>query len=98
VGLDDRTVLIVDEASVASTLDLDRLTTAAAEHAAKVVFVGDPAQIGVVNGPGGMLAALVHTGHASTLDRIHRFTHTWERQASFGLRTGDRTVLAPLLQ
>ncbi len=92
VGLDDRTVLIVDEASVASTLDLDRLTTAAAEHAAKVVLVGDPAQIGVVNGPGGMLAALVHTGHASTLDRIHRFTHTWE-QASLGLRTGDRTVL-----
>jgi len=93
VGLDDRTVLIVDEASMASTLDLDRLTTAAAEHAAKVVLVGDPAQIGVVNGPGGMLAALVHTGHASTLDRIHRFTHTWERQASLGLRTGDRTVL-----
>lgn len=73
-GLDDRTVLIVDEASMASTLDLDRLTTAAAEHAAKVVLVGDPAQIGVVNGPGGMLAALVHTGHASSLDRIHRFT------------------------
>jgi len=93
-GLDDRTVLIVDEASMASTLDLDRLTTAAAEHAAKVVLVGDPAQIGVVNGPGGMLAALVHTGHASSLDRIHRFTQAWEREASLGLRTGDRTVLA----
>jgi len=93
-GLDDRPVLIVDEASMASTLDLDRLTTAAAEHAAKVVLVGDPAQIGVVNGPGGMLAALVHTGHASSLDRIHRFTQAWEREASLGLRTGDRTVLA----
>lgn len=79
---------------MASTLDLDRLTTTAAEHAAKVVLVGDPAQICVVNGPGGMLAALVHVGHASTLDRIHRFTHTWERTASLGLRTGDRTVLA----
>ena len=93
-GLHDRTVLILDEASMASTLDLDRLIAAAAEHAAKVVLVGDPAQIGVVNGPGGMLAALVHVGHASSLDRIHRFTHTWERQASLGLRTGDRTVLA----
>jgi len=93
-GLDDRTVLILDEASMASTLDLDQLVTAAAAHAAKVVLVGDPAQIGVVNGPGGMLAALVHTGHASSLDRIHRFTHPWERQASLGLRTGDQTVLA----
>ncbi len=39
-GLDNRTVLIIDEASMASTLDLDRLTIAAAEHAAKVVLVG----------------------------------------------------------
>jgi len=91
--LDDRTVLIVDEASMASTLDLDRLITLAAEKAAKVVLVGDPAQIGVINGPGGMLAALVHTGHASTLDHIHRFTHAWERTATLALRTGDRAVL-----
>jgi conjugative relaxase-like TrwC/TraI family protein len=92
-GLDNRTVLIVDEASMASTLDLDRLVTLAAEKAAKVVLVGDPAQIGVVNGPGGMLAALVHTGHGSTLERIHRFTHDWERQATLALRTGDRAAL-----
>jgi len=92
-GLDDRTVLIVDEASMASTLDLDRLVTLAAEKGAKVVLVGDPAQIGVINGPGGMLAALVHTGHASNLDRIHRFTHDWERTATLALRTGDRDVL-----
>lgn len=89
-GLDDRTV---DEASMASTLDLDRLVTLAAEKGAKVVLVGDPAQIGVINGPGGMLAALVHTGHASTLDRIHRFTSDWERTATLALRTGDRGVL-----
>lgn len=76
-ALDDQTVLIVDEASMASTLDVDRLITLAAEKAAKVLLVGDPAQIGVINGPGGMLAALVHTGHASTLDHIHRFTHAW---------------------
>ena len=78
---------------MASTLDLDRLITLAAEKAAKVVLVGDQAQIGVVNGPGGMLAALVHAGHASRLDRIHRFTLDWERQATLALRTGDRNVL-----
>jgi len=92
-GLDGRTVLIVDEASMASTLDLDRLVTLAAQHASKVVLVGDPAQIGVVNGPGGMLAALTSSGHASTLEEIHRFTQPWERQASLALRTGDPAVL-----
>jgi ATP-dependent exoDNAse (exonuclease V) alpha subunit len=52
--LDERTVVIVDEASMGSTLDLEQLTTAAARAATKVVLVGDPAQIGVVNGPRGM--------------------------------------------
>ena len=55
--LDDRTVLIRDEASMASTLDLDTLTRLAAQAASKVVLVGDPSQIGVINGPGGRLAS-----------------------------------------
>jgi len=92
-GLDERTVLIVDEASMASTLDLDRLVTLAAQHASKVVLVGDPAQIGVINGPGGMLAALAEGGQASTLAEIHRFTQPWERVASLALRAGDPAVL-----
>ena len=91
--LDDRTVLVVDEASMASTLDLDRLTSLAARAAAKVVLVGDPGQIGVINGPGGMLAALAHAGHAIELETIHRFTHTWERDASLHLRAGDPAAL-----
>lgn len=91
--LDDRTVLVVDEASMASTLDLDRLTSLAARAAAKVVLVGDPGQIGVINGPGGMLAALAHAGHAIELDQIHRFTHRWERDASLHLRQGNPAVL-----
>lgn len=91
--LDDRTVLVVDEASMASTLDLDRLTSLAARAASKVVLVGDPGQIGVINGPGGMLAALAHAGHAVELAQIHRFTHAWERDASLQLRQGNPAVL-----
>ena len=89
--LDDRTVLIVDEASMASTLDLDRLTAAAGRTATKVVLVGDPGQIGVINGPGGMLAALAHAGHGTEL--IHRFHDQWEREASLALGKGDPAVL-----
>ena len=92
-ALDGRTVVIVDEASMASTLDLDPLITAAAKAGAKVVLVGDPAQIGVVNGPGGMLAALAHAGHGVELDKIHRFSEPWERQASLALRHGKAEAL-----
>ncbi len=72
--LDHRTVVIVDEASEASTLDLDPLVTAAGRAGAEVVLVGDPAQIGVVNGPGGMLAAPASAGHGVDLVEIHRFS------------------------
>ena len=97
-ALDDQTVLIIDEASMASTLDLDRLTAAAGKAAAKVVLVGDPGQIGVINGPGGMLAALAHAGHALELEQIHRFTNDWERAASLQLRAGNPTVLPQYLE
>ena len=96
-ALDDRTVLIVDEASMASTLDLDRLTALAGKAAAKVVLVGDPGQIGVINGPGGMLAALAHAGHAIELEQIHRFSNDWERHASLQLRAGSPQVLTQYL-
>jgi hypothetical protein len=91
--LDHRTVVILDEASMANTLHLDTLITAAARKAAKVVLVGDPAQIGVVNGPGGMLAALARHGHGVELTGVHRFDEDWERQASLVLRSGNPDVL-----
>ena len=93
-ALDGRTVVIVDEASMASTLDLDPLITAAGRVGAKVVLVGDPAQIGVVNGPGGMLAALAHAGHGVELAEIHRFSQPWEREASLALRHGKAEAFA----
>ncbi|WP_028985088.1 MobF family relaxase [Sporichthya polymorpha] len=89
VVLDARSVVIVDEASMANTHALDTLITAAARAGAKVVLVGDPAQIGVVNGPGGMLAALAAAGHGIELAGVHRFRQDWERDASLALRRGD---------
>ncbi len=94
VVLNAATVVVVDEASMANTGDLDVLVTAAARAAAKIVLVGDPAQIGVIRGPGGMLAALAAAGHGTELYSVHRFPHDWEAQASLGLRAGDPTVLA----
>jgi conjugative relaxase-like TrwC/TraI family protein len=92
--LDGRTVVVLDEASMANTHDLDALITAAARNAAKVVLVGDPAQIGVINGPGGMLAALVGVGHGHELGTIHRFSQDWEAATSLQLRAGHPSALA----
>jgi conjugative relaxase-like TrwC/TraI family protein len=88
-----RTVLVLDEASMASTFDLDALTGVAARAGAKVVLVGDPAQIGVINGPGGLLTALADRGHGIELSGAHRFENAWERDASLRLRKGDPTVI-----
>ena len=88
-----RTVLVLDEASMASTFDLDTLTSLAARAGAKVVLVGDPAQIGVINGPGGLLTALTDRGHGIDLVGVHRFENAWERDASLRLRAGDPTVI-----
>jgi conjugative relaxase-like TrwC/TraI family protein len=88
-----RTVLVVDEASMASTFDLHTLTRIARHARAKIVLVGDPAQIGTINAPGGLLPALAARGHGIELDQVHRFHHEWEAQASLRLRDGDRTVI-----
>ena len=88
-----RTVLVVDEASMASTFDLHTLTRIARQARAKIVLVGDPAQIGTINAPGGLITALAARGHGMELTDVHRFHHDWEAQASLRLRDGDRTVI-----
>jgi ATP-dependent exoDNAse (exonuclease V) alpha subunit len=88
-----RTVLVVDEASMASTFDLHTLTRIARQARAKVVLVGDPAQIGTINTAGGLLPALAARGHGIELTDVHRFHHEWEARASLRLREGDASVI-----
>jgi conjugative relaxase-like TrwC/TraI family protein len=83
-------LVIVDEASLAGTLTLDELATAAADAGAKLLLVGDDHQLSAVDA-GGMFKTLVadRDGHAPTLADIHRFRAEWEKQASLLLRAGD---------
>ncbi len=91
----DHTVLVVDEASMLATVDLDALTAVAWAAGAKVVLVGDPAQIGPVRCAGGMLGALANRLGAPSLSAVHRFDEAWERTASLALRTGNPIALRP---
>jgi conjugative relaxase-like TrwC/TraI family protein len=83
-------LVIVDEASQAGTLALDELATAAADAGAKLLLVGDDAQLSAVDA-GGMFKTLVadRDGHAPTLSDVRRFTADWEKLASLLLRAGD---------
>jgi ATP-dependent exoDNAse (exonuclease V) alpha subunit len=65
----------------------------AASNLGRFILVGDPAQIGVINGPGGMLSALADHGQGIELFGVHRFEKAWERDASLRLRRGDPTVI-----
>lgn len=97
-------LVIVDEASLASTMDLDRITAAAERAGAKVLLVGDPAQLQSVDAGGsfGMLVEARNTtieepsltgGGAPTLTGVHRFHNDWEKTASLALRDGDPAVI-----
>ncbi len=86
-------LVIVDEASLAGTLSLDRITNLAAEAGAKVLLVGDYAQLQSVDA-GGAFSLLVHDREdAPELVDVHRFTNDWEKTASLGLRHGRVEVI-----
>jgi hypothetical protein len=81
-------LVIIDEASMVSTYQLAAIIAQATAVAAKVLLVGDPAQLDAIDA-GGILGWLDRTGHTIQLKTIHRFTHAWESDASLKLRAGD---------
>jgi DNA primase catalytic core len=85
------TLVIVDEAAMATTADLDRVLAEAENTGARMVLVGDPAQLDAV-GAGGILGRLERTGNAVHLTSVFRFTEPWQADASRRLRKGDATV------
>jgi conjugative relaxase-like TrwC/TraI family protein len=86
-------LVIIDEASLAGTLSLDRISSLAADAGAKILLVGDHAQLQAVDA-GGAFALLAHDrDDVPELVDVHRFVHAWEKKASVQLRDGDTDVL-----
>lgn len=86
-------LVIINEASPAGTLSLDRITHLAQTAGAKVLLVGDYAQLQSVDAGGAF--AMITNDRADTpeLVDVHRFTHAWEKTASLGLRHGHPQVI-----
>lgn len=81
-------LVVVDEASMVSTVQLSALVHQARDAGAKVLLVGDPGQLDSIDA-GGVLGWLDRQGKTARLSTIWRFEHPWEREASLKLRAGD---------
>ncbi len=85
-------LVIVDEASMAATVDIAALGHQVREAGAKLVLVGDPAQLDAVDA-GGVLGWMERSKHSVALTTVFRFQNAWEQAASLRLRTGDPAVI-----
>ena len=79
--LSDRHVVIVDEAGMVNTRDLDRVITATRNAGAKMILVGDHHQLPEVGAGGGFAHAVTHAGTAvSELSINRRQREVWEQE------------------
>ncbi|ADU49581.1 TrwC relaxase [Intrasporangium calvum DSM 43043] len=85
-------LVIIDEASMVGTLELDQITTSASAAAAKVLLVGDWAQLSPVQAGGAFKLLATDRDDVPQLHDVRRFRHEWERDASLKLRTGRPTA------
>lgn len=86
-------LVIIDEASLAGTLALDTIATHAQQAGAKVLLVGDWAQLAAVDAGGAFGMLVRDRDDAPELTDVRRFRNDWEKHASLGLRIGNADVI-----
>jgi len=86
--LDERTIVVMDEAGMADTRRLARLIEVTERGHSKLVLVGDSAQLSPI-GPGGLFRELKDAVPTAELTEVFRANHEWERQAWGQLRDGQ---------
>lgn len=95
--IDRNTLLIIDEAGMASTLDLDKVIGHALARGASVRLIGDDQQLASISA-GGILRDLADRHNVITLTTVVRFTHPETGQAegaaSLAIRAGDPAGIA----
>ncbi len=90
--LDRQTLVILDEASLASTRETANLIALANQAGSKLVLVGDDEQLQSVEA-GGLFTVLCQHFDTNELSEVRRMSAQWEREASTGLRQGDAAAL-----
>jgi conjugative relaxase-like TrwC/TraI family protein len=90
-------LVIIDEASLAGTFTLDQITEQAERQGAKVLMVGDWAQLQSVDAGGAFAMLVAARENAPELTDVHRFTHPWEKKTSLDLRHGQASTIDALI-
>jgi Ti-type conjugative transfer relaxase TraA len=85
--LTSRDVLVIDEAGMVGTRQLERVLSHAAEAGAKVVLVGDPQQLQAIEA--GAAFRSIHERHGGAeIGDVRRQREDWQRDATRDLATG----------
>lgn len=87
-------LVIIDEATLAGTLTLDRITGIASRAGAKVLLVGDWAQLQSVEAGGAFPLLAEARDDTPELAEVLRFVNKWEKDASIDLRLGRTKVIS----
>ncbi len=80
-------VLLIDEAGMVDSAALARLIVHAQATEAKLVLIGDPAQLGEIEA-GGLFAAIASRSEPIILDEVIRHRHELEREGAKLIREG----------
>jgi len=86
--VDAKTTVIFDEAGMADTTRLERLTAAVEQAGGKLVLVGDERQLASI-GPGGLFARTKELAPTAELSEVRRTQDEAERRAWRQLRAGQ---------
>ncbi|ARP68337.1 Ti-type conjugative transfer relaxase TraA (plasmid) [Mesorhizobium sp. WSM1497] len=82
-----RDVLVIDEAGMVGTRQLERVLSHAADAGAKVVLVGDPQQLQAIEA--GAAFRSIHERHGGVeIGQVRRQSEDWQRDATRDLATG----------
>jgi Ti-type conjugative transfer relaxase TraA len=85
--LTSRDVLVIDEAGMVGTRQLERVLTHAAEAGAKVVLVGDPQQLQCIEA-GAAFRSINERHGGAEIGEVRRQREDWQRDATRDLATG----------
>src|SRR4051812_5820843 len=90
--LTGRDVLVIDEAGLVGSRQMERVLSHAADAGAKVVLVGDPEQLQAIEA-GAAFRALFERHGAAEITHVRRQHQAWQREATKELAT-ERTAAA----
>lgn len=85
--LTDKSILVIDEAGMIGTRQMERVITEAEKRGAKVVLVGDPEQLQAIEA-GASFRSIAEQHGAVEITTIRRQNEGWQRDATRQLATG----------